>query len=174
MDELVGRVDSGLGEQAARKVAAEVDGMLHILDASPLAETLRRGDTRAWFELPFSWDWDGVPVHGTIDVAYEVEGTWHVLDFKTDDLRGRSVAEASQAYLPQLALYASALERAIGESPVPGLMFLRTGDVYLPPPADLAQALAATRGQIDHGDLVDGPPPSGFDGSRAQDRDHVI
>ena len=165
LDELTRKIDSGLGEQAVRRVAAEVDGMLDIFDASPLAETLRAGDTRAWFELPFSWNWDGVPVHGTIDLAYETEGTWHVLDFKTDDLRGRSLAEASQAYLPQLALYAAALERAVGGSPVPGLMFLRTGDVYLPPPADLVQALATTRGRIDHGDLVDAPP---------QDRDHVI
>ncbi len=173
LDELIGKVDSGLGEQAVRRVAAEVDGMLDTFDASPLAETLRDGDTRSWFELPFSWDWDGVPVHGTIDLACEVEGTWHVLDFKTDDLRGRSLAEAGHAYLPQLALYASALKKAVGGSPVPGLMFLRTGDLYLPPPADLDQALAATRGRIDQGDLVDAPP-SRFDGAQAQDRDHVI
>ena len=164
LDELIHRVDSGLGEQAVRRVVADADGMLDTFDAGPLAETLRDGGTRAYFELPFSWDWDGVPVHGTIDLAYETWGNWHVLDFKTDDLRGRSLADASQAYLPQLALYASALERAIGSSPVPGLMFLRTGDVYLPPPADLAAALAATRDSIDHGGLLDAPP----------DRDHGI
>ena len=163
LDELIHRVDSGLGEQAVRRVVADVDGMLDIFDRSPLAITLRDGGTRAYFELPFSWDWDGVPVHGTIDVAYETGGTWHVLDFKTDDLRGRSLADASQAYLPQLALYASALERAVGGSPVPGLMFLRTGDVYLPPPADLAAALAAVRDSIDHGGLLD---------TQGHDRDH--
>ena len=173
LDELIGRVDSGLGEQAVRRVVSEVDGMLDIFDASPLAQTLRDEDTRAWFELPFSWDWDGVPVHGTIDLAYETGGTWHVLDFKTDDLRGRSLAEAGQAYLPQLALYASALERAVGGSPVPGLLFLRTGDLYLPPPADLDQALATTRGRIDQGELVDAPPQSRFEGSQSQDLDHV-
>ena len=163
LDELIHRVDSGLGEQAVRRVVADVDGMLDIFDSSPLADTLRDGGTRAYFELPFSWDWDGVPVHGTIDVAYETGGTWHVLDFKTDDLRGRSLADASQAYLPQLALYASALERAVGGSPVPGLMFLRTGDVYLPPPEDLTAALAAVRDSIDHGGLLD---------TQGHDRDH--
>ena len=163
LDELIHRVDSGLGEQAVRRVVADVDGMLDIFDSSPLAVTLRDGGTRAYFELPFSWDWDGVPVHGTIDVAYETGGTWHVLDFKTDDLRGRSLADASQAYLPQLALYASALERAVGGSPVPGLMFLRTGDVYTPPPADLAAALATVRDSIDHGGLLD---------TQGHDRDH--
>ena len=164
LDELIHRVDSGLGEQAVRRVVADVDGMLDIFDRSPLAVTLRDGGTRAYFELPFSWDWDGVPVHGTIDLAYETWGNWHVLDFKTDDLRGRSLADASQAYLPQLALYASALEKAVGGSPVPGLMFLRTGDVYTPPPADLAAALAAIRDSIDHGGLLD---------THAHERDHV-
>ena len=137
--------------------------MLDTFDASPLAETLRDEGTRAYFELPFSWDWDGVPVHGTIDLAHETGGTWHVLDFKTDDLRGRTPADAAEAYLPQLALYASALEKALGRSPVPGLVFLRTGDVYVPPPADLAAALAAIRDSIDHGGLLDAPP---------HDRDH--
>ena len=157
LDELMRSVDEGLGERAVRGVVAEVDGMLDIFDDSQLADTLRDGDTRSWFELPFSWDWDGVPVHGTIDLAYETGGAWHVLDFKTDDLRGRSLADASQAYLPQLALYASALERAVGSSPVPGLLFLRTGDLYVPPSADLARALAVTRGRIDNGDLLDTP-----------------
>ena len=171
LDELMRRVDEGLGEQAVRGVVAEVDGMLDIFDDSKLAATLRDGDTRAWFELPFSWDWDGVPVHGTIDLAYETGGTWHVLDFKTDDLRGRSLADASEAYLPQLALYASALERAVGGSPVPGLLFLRTGDVYVPPPADLTRALAATRDRIDDGGLLDAPPLSMFAGTQEQNRD---
>ena len=138
LDELTRRVD-GLGEQAVRSVVGEVDRMLDIFDGSPLAATLREGGTRAYFELPFSWDWDGVPVHGTIDLACETWGNWHVLDFKTDDLRGRSLAGASEAYLPQLALYASALERAIGRSPAAGLLFLRTGDLYVPAPRGSGQ-----------------------------------
>ena len=169
LDELIRRIDSGLGEQAMRGVVAEVDGMLDIFDDSPLADTLRDGDTRAFFELPFSWDWDGVPVHGTIDLAYETGGAWHVLDFKTDDLRDRSLADAAEAYLPQLALYASALERAVGSSPVPGLLFLRTGDVYVPSSADLARALAATRGRLDGGGLLDAPL-SMFEGTQVHDR----
>ena len=171
LDELMRRVDEGLGGQAVQGVVAEVESMLDIFDDSPLADSLRDGDTRPYFELPFSWDWDGVPVHGTIDLAYETGGIWHVLDFKTDDLRGRSLADASEAYLPQLALYASALERAVGRSPVPGLLFLRTGEVYVPPPTDLARALAAVRGLIDCGGLLDAPPLPMFEGTQAHDRD---
>ena len=161
LDELIRGMADGLGGQAVQGVVAEVDGMLDIFDDSPLADTLRDGDTRVHFEVPFSWDWDGVPVHGTIDLAYETGGAWHVLDFKTDDLRGRPLADAAEAYLPQIALYAAALERAVGRSPVPGLLFLRTGDVYAPPPTDLARALAATRGRIDRGGLLDAPPDLG-------------
>ena len=59
----------------------------------------------------------------------------------------------------------------MGGSPVSGLLFLRTGDVYVPPPADLARALAATRDRIDYGGLLDAPPLSMFDGTQAQNRD---
>ena len=158
LDELMRNVDVGLGEQAAQGVVAGVDGMLDLFDDSPLADTLRARDTRAHFEMPFSWDWDGVPVHGTIDLAYESRGVWYVLDFKTDDLRGRSLSDASETYLPQLALYASALERAVGQRPVASLLFLQTGGIYTPRYTDLARALAAVRSRIDAGALLDAPP----------------
>ena len=161
-------MDAGLGCEAVQGIVAEVDAMLDLLDGSPLADTLRNGDTRAHFELPFSWDWDGVPVHGTIDLAYESEGAWHMLDFKTDELRGRSLPKAGETYLPQLALYASALEAAVGQPPVTGLMFLRTGDVYIPPPEDLANALVAIRRRIDGGAILDTPMPAMYSGDQPQ------
>ena len=160
LDELIGKMDAGLGGQAVQGIVAEVDAMLDLFDVGPLADTLRNCDTRAHFELPFSWNWEGVPVHGTIDLAYETRGVWHVLDFKTDDLRGRSLPEASEAYLPQLALYASALEAAVGQTPVTGLMFLRTGDVYIAPPAELSKSLIAIRARINGGAILDTSPPT--------------
>ena len=163
--DLVRRIDAGLGDQAAGRVVVDVDGMLDRFDASPLAATLRDRDTLSYFELPFSWDWDGVPVHGTIDLAYRSAGSWRVLDFKTDELRDKSLAEAAAPYLPQLALYASALERATGQSPSAGLLFLRTGDVYSPTPEDLGKALTATRARIAAGQALEDPPPSPLDDS---------
>ena len=165
LDDLVRRIDAGLGDQAAGRVVGDVDEMLDRFDASPLAATLRHRDTLSYFELPFSWDWDGVPVHGTIDLAYRSAGSWRVLDFKTDDLRGKSLAEAAAPYLPQLALYASALERATGQSPSAGLLFLRTGDVYSPTPEYLGTALTATRARIAAGQALEDPPLSPLDDS---------
>ena len=151
-----------LDERAATQVVTEVDTMLDLFDASPLAATLRDPDTRAHFELPFSWDWDGVPVHGTIDLAYEAGGAWRVVDFKTDDVRG-DVADTAAPYLPQLALYASALERATGQRPEASLLFLRDCRTYTPPPMDLYGALVTTRERIDQGQVLEPEQPSGLD-----------
>ena len=159
---LAGTLDADLGDQAAGQIAAEVDAMLDLLDASPLAATLRDPDTRAHFELPFSWDWDGVPVHGTIDLAYEAGGAWRVVDFKTDEVRD-DLAETAAPYLPQLALYASALERATGQRPEASLLFLRDCRTYTPPPMDLYGALVTTRQRIDAGQMLEPEQPLGLD-----------
>ena len=167
LTELSRRLDAGLDEQTIDRIVAEVDAMLDLLDASSLAATLRDPATRARFELPFSWDWDGVPVHGTIDLAYQTAGRWRVLDFKTDQVQGKTLAEAAQPYLPQLGLYASALQRATGQRPAAGLLFLRTGDIYTPTDADLDDALAATRTRIDAGQVLETPPSPAFEDAPA-------
>ena len=159
---LAGSLDADLGEQATARLTTEVDAMLDLLDASPLAATLRDPGTHAHFELPFSWDWDGVPVHGSIDLAYEAGGAWHVIDFKTDDVRG-DVADTAAPYLPQLALYASALEQATGQRPEASLLFLRDCRTYTPPPLDLYGALVTTRQRIDAGQMLETPQPPGLD-----------
>ena len=160
---LIERLDTALSVEAMKRVMGEVDSMLDLLDLSQLAATLRDSETRAYFELPFSWDWDGVPVHGTIDLAYQAAGNWHLLDFKTDDLRGRTLAGTAEAYLPQLALYASALSQATSQQPVTGLLFLRTGDIYTPPAGELERALSETRLRVDAGALLEPEMPSDFE-----------
>ncbi len=163
VEELVRTLVSPLSEEATVQVVREVSAMLDLLDTSSLADILRDVNTRAYFELPFSWDWEGVPVHGTIDLAYETAGVWHVLDFKTDDLRGRTLAEAGEPYLPQLALYASALQKATGQQPVTSLLFLRTGETYTPAADDLHLALDTTRQRVDAGQMLEPEIPSTFD-----------
>ena len=71
--------------------------------------------------------------------------------------------------MPQLALYASALEAAVGQPPVTGLMFLRTSDVYVPPSEDLSGSLAAIRVRIDGGAILDTPIPTMFSGDHPHD-----
>ncbi len=94
-------------------------------------------------------------MHGTIDLAYELGGRWHVIDFKTDEIGGRTLAEVAAPYLPQLALYAGALKHGTGSQPTVGLPLLRTGDVFEPPVAALERALAVTRTRVDAGAQLD-------------------
>ncbi len=77
--------------------------------------------SRAAREWDFIIDIDGTLVRGTVDLWFEDNGEIHVVDYKTD---ARVNAEA---YAPQLALYALAVERALGRRPAHAwLHFLRS------------------------------------------------
>ena len=149
--ETVRRMDDSLSPEDVARLASEVNAMLDWLDRNPLAVTLRRDDTESYFEMPFSWDWDEMPVHGTIDLVYRNGQSWHVIDFKTDDIRGRPVEQAAEKYLSQLALYREALRQATGETPQASLVFLRTETVYTPPESDLTRAMTEVRKSVDRG-----------------------
>ncbi len=151
LNDMARRIDDILSDDEVARLTSEVDAMLDLLDASPLAKTLRDDDTEYHLEMPFSWDWDGIPVHGTIDLVYRNGSGWHVMDFKTDDVRRRPVADVAERYLAQLALYCEALKGATGETPEASLVFLRTGQVYTPPEDALAAALVQVRDGIGQG-----------------------
>ena len=122
--------------------------------ASEIGLAAAAGDAR--FEVPFAWDWDGIPVHGQIDLLTRTrDGAWCVVDFKTDRVAPGSEAEAATPYLVQIGLYARALEAATGAFPRLGLLFLRTGRFYEPPRSDLDAALARVRADIDAGLRLD-------------------
>jgi ATP-dependent exoDNAse (exonuclease V) beta subunit len=54
---------------------------------------------------------DGTLVEGVVDLAFEEDGEWIVVDYKTD----REIATAGEdRYRRQVALYASAIARATG------------------------------------------------------------
>ena len=151
LTELASIDEGALDAESRERVTSEVAAMLDAFDASELATTLRDPATDAWFEFPFAWDWDGVPVHGTLDLLYRRDGAYHIVDFKTDDLRGRDLAIVAHDYLAQLGLYAGAVERATGAAPTTALYFLRTGERYAPAREDIESALARTRAEIDAG-----------------------
>jgi ATP-dependent exoDNAse (exonuclease V) beta subunit len=61
---------------------------------------------------------DGTLVEGNVDLAFEEDGVWTVVDYKTD----REIATAGEAqYRRQLAAYASAITRATG-APATGIL----------------------------------------------------
>ncbi|HKD10111.1 MAG TPA: UvrD-helicase domain-containing protein [Bryobacteraceae bacterium] len=102
--------------EAARDLAA-------VFERSELA---RRAATASRRER--EWDFiseiDGVLVRGTIDLWFEDADGVHIVDYKTD-----TTVRASE-HAPQLALYAVALEKALGKKPASAsLHYLRADRV---------------------------------------------
>lgn len=144
-----------LADDALASLVDEVREMVDRFRASEIGRAIAQPEARARFEAPFAWDWDGVPVHGTLDLLYRDADGWRVVDFKTDRVRPGATAEAAAPYLVQVGLYARALQAATGEGARAGLLFLRTGEWWEADPAALDAALAETRRRIDAGLLTD-------------------
>jgi ATP-dependent helicase/nuclease subunit A len=77
---------------------------------------------RVWREAPVSLrleDESNVPqiVDGQVDLAYETDQGWVIVDFKTDI----EIASAQDAYKQQVALYVEAVQRATGQ-PASGVL----------------------------------------------------
>jgi len=54
---------------------------------------------------------DGTIVEGVVDLAFEEDGVWTVVDYKTD----REIeSEGEDRYRRQIALYATAIAKATG------------------------------------------------------------
>ncbi len=140
-----------LDDETARRLAGEVREMLDRFARSPVATALGAPGVERWFELPFAWDWDGIPVHGSIDLVYRGADGWHVIDFKSDRLDGMPAAQAAGRYAVQLGLYQRAVEAAVGEEVSAGLLFLRSGELARLEPAEVESALAEARERVDAG-----------------------
>lgn len=138
IDELAGEgvIDAGLA------ASADARGISIFLN-SPLAARARRS-ARRLIEAPFCLgvkargiklaDSDeSVIVQGVIDMCFEEDGQWVLVDYKTDR-SGFSRAEAERKYGVQLSLYSRALEEITG-MPVKekAVYFLSVGECVLLP-----------------------------------------
>ncbi len=96
-------------EAAARALAAP------ILDEARAAAAA--GRCRREAPITIAMD-DGALVDGIVDLAFERDGAWTVVDYKTDV---EIAAEGEQQYRRQVALYATAIARATGK-PAAGIL----------------------------------------------------
>lgn len=147
--------ERALEDATVRQLASEAATMLGAFARSPVAAALADPAAERWFELPFAWDWDGLPLHGAIDLVYRDTRGWHVIDFKTDRVDGATAMEVARRYHVQIGLYQRAVAAAVGEEPSAGLLFLRTGELIEPARADLDTAIAEARERVDAGALLD-------------------
>lgn len=74
-----------------------------------------RKSPRIYKETPFVLLHDEQLVQGVIDLYFEEEDQWVLVDYKTDGLKGRTLDEVAKPYLPQLSLYKNAIEQLTGK-----------------------------------------------------------
>ncbi len=85
-------------------------------------------------EIPYthphpSWGSDS----GRIDLLYRVNNVWHLMDFKSDEIRDDDdLAKALDEHRPQIGRYIAAVQQLLGETPQAALCFLDAmGEVKL-------------------------------------------
>ena len=86
------------------------------------ARSAAKAGKRVWREAPVSLRLDDAEgasrlVDGQVDLAYETDSGWVIVDFKTDI----EIASAQDAYKQQVALYVEAVKRATGQ-PATGVL----------------------------------------------------
>jgi ATP-dependent exoDNAse (exonuclease V) beta subunit len=100
----------GLEEEEATAAASVVERVLahEVLRRARAADA--RGSCRRETPITYAWP-DGTLLEGIVDLAFEHQQRWTVVDYKTD----REIAAlGEEQYRRQVALYASAITRATG------------------------------------------------------------
>jgi ATP-dependent helicase/nuclease subunit A len=109
----------GYGLTDARQLAdavRETRKLLNRLRAHPLYGEILGAELR-WHEVPYDMgEWES----GRVDLLYRREGTWTLVELKTDEVRNPADAKrrlTDQEYRVQVERYAAAVERLLGERP---------------------------------------------------------
>ena len=112
----------GYGITDSRELADAVRQCQRLLlrfQAHPLYQEMDTAQQRL-HEVPYSLTVDGRVESGIIDALYLREGTWTIVEFKTDEVRDQADFErllADKDYLAQAQRYALAAERLLGRRP---------------------------------------------------------
>jgi ATP-dependent exoDNAse (exonuclease V) beta subunit len=95
----------------------------------PFMDRVRRAK-RLFREVPFSVSLGGNLVEGKIDLLFEEEGGWVIVDYKTDDVSGEALEQRFQSYREQGLWYARAVREAAGcEVKEVAFFFVRSGEI---------------------------------------------
>jgi ATP-dependent helicase/nuclease subunit A len=109
-------------------LAKTLRGFLEKFDASPLSGVLA-GARETWREARFVAKCGDALLEGKMDLMFrDEEGSLHILDYKSDYVRGEDFDEKLRRYRLQLAAYALGVRAALGEAPKSArLYFFRYG-----------------------------------------------
>jgi len=133
-----GIADPRLLEDAARHTRQ----LLSRFQADALYEEMAGADRRL-HEVPYSRIVDGRVENGIIDALYLREGSWTIVEFKTDEVRDQADLDrllAEEKYLDQAERYVAAVEHLLGQRPRSILCLLNyAGGVHVLDPLEGAQ-----------------------------------
>ncbi len=108
------RPPGGLAESVAAELGIEdaAGELERVASAALQSDIIRRAAraARCFREAPFAVPWEGNFIEGRIDLLFEENGRWTLVDYKTDDVAARDLDGRIAAYRPQAAAYALALK----------------------------------------------------------------
>jgi ATP-dependent helicase/nuclease subunit A len=85
---------------------------------------------RLFREVPFSVSLNGSLVEGKIDLLFQEESGWVIVDYKTDDVSGEILEQRYHSYREQGQWYARAVREATGGNVKEvAFFFVRSGAV---------------------------------------------
>ncbi len=115
---------SGIDSQALEHAVRTSYQMLGRLKRHKLYATIQKA-VQQYREIPFTLETPQGALRGVIDLLYQdAQGSWHVLDWKTEWTPEEKLAEHAQEHKVQVAVYALAVEKQLGVSPQVSLCFL--------------------------------------------------
>lgn len=126
-----------------KQVVDESVELLKKYASSELAQLVQTAN-RTFRELEFVFEHERYVIHGMIDLLFERDDEWYVVDYKTSRIPTQYTPDTySRRYRYQMAAYAAAVSAQLGGDKVPHVMiyYLRGSDLYTMPEAIWREAL---------------------------------
>ncbi|MGD0623627.1 MAG: PD-(D/E)XK nuclease family protein [Thermodesulfobacteriota bacterium] len=100
-------------EQAIPKKVDKIEDLCRKTLSHSLMERVRRAK-RFFREVPFSVSLEEKIMEGKIDLLFQEDEEWVIVDYKTDEVSGEALEQRFQSYREQGIWYAKAVQKATG------------------------------------------------------------
>ena len=123
--------ETGIGDEFIPSLTAELADMIEQFRQTPLWQQLASAE-QSHRELDFILSTSSATLRGQIDLlTADADGTWRIVDYKSDRLNGADVAEHSRHHELQMRIYAAAAAGFLGSPPAEAVLYyLRTGETH--------------------------------------------
>jgi len=116
-------------EQSIPGIADQIGDLCRKTLSNPIMDRVRRAK-RFFREVDFSVSLEGKIMEGKIDLLFEEEEGWVIVDYKTDEVSGKAINERFDLYREQGIWYARAAKKTTGEAVKEvAFFFVRTGEI---------------------------------------------